>query len=128
MEIAKEPCAVGDKLVRSEVDAWLSQHIAVGVKAIHLHSLICLVAKDSLKHRTKVCQRGFLSTEIGLRCHLHAVATNKQRHLLLMTVNISIGRILGKEVAIKTISCQSARLGLCQQLVGTHLAGLGNVF
>ena len=45
-----------------------------------------------------------------------------------MTVNISIGRILGKEVAIKTISCQSARLGLCHQLVGTHLAGLGNVF
>ena len=70
MQIAKKPRAIGNELIGGEVDAWLAQHIAVGIQTIHTHGLIGLVAKGGLKGGAKVFKCGGLSAKIGLRRHL----------------------------------------------------------
>ena len=70
MQIAKEPRAIGNKLIGSEVDTRLTQHIAVSIQTIHTHGLIGLIAKGGLKGGAQVFKCGSLSTKIGLRRHL----------------------------------------------------------
>ena len=89
--------------VGGEIDAWLLQHILVAVDAIETECLIHVVAKHRLGSNFQILYRRLFASEYSPWRHLLIVATDEQRHLGLIALGESLGRLFGQEIAINVI-------------------------
>ena len=95
-----------------------SKTILVAVDAIETECLIHVVAKHRLGSSFQILYRRLLAGEHCPWRHLLIVATDEQRHLGLIALAESLGRLFGQEIAVDVIGRDGFDGGKFHQLLG----------